>query len=161
MDHIIQPIEIAGSLRCPTVASGYRSTAGFLTTEIISGTNTADVSTDNPWILAELPASDIAGEGEITFGVTCGDLVVMEFEAIDASTDPDFLVEIWILGEGIEIGPISLTQGSAFAGSVEVDLTETACGNLLAITASVTRADTPAEASDGIMQVTANVMSIS
>jgi hypothetical protein len=34
-------------------------------------------------------------------------------------------------------------------------------GDNLAITASVTRADTPAEASDGIMQVTANVMSIS
>jgi hypothetical protein len=158
MNHLIQPILIDGALRCPTSASGYRSTEGFATlTYAISG-NTADPSTD-PWTLAVVDGGYVYSEGEITFGVTCGNLVTINFSSADDSTSPNYEVEIYIYGEGIEIGPIILAEGTPNATGIEIELADAPCGELLAIWATVNRGGAAGEF-EGTLTVTATITAI-
>lgn len=160
MSHLILPIDIEGTKYCPTYQSG-RMTTGVLTSFEVSGTNYAEITTpESPWKLAVLPIGDIAGDGEVSFGVACGSTVLIDFTSQDTSTAPDYAVLINIYVDGVSFGSsFYLFNYAPDSLGFEIDLIDVPCGSIVTLVASATRADlVPGD--DGLLTVTAEVTSI-
>lgn len=161
MSHLILPIDIDGTKYCPTYESG-RMTTGVLTSFEVLGTNYAEITTpESPWKLAVLPIGDIAGDGEVSFGVACGSIVLINFTSQDTSTAPHYAVLISIYVNGVLIvAPFYLFNYDPDALGVEIDLLDVPCGSIVTLVASATRADLVPGDTDGVLTVTAEVTSI-
>lgn len=136
-------------------------TTGVLTSSIVTGINYAEITQpQSPWNLAVLPVGDIAGDGEVSFGVACGDLISIDFTSNDTSTEPDYLVEINIYANGVDLGlSFYLTNNDPDESGISISGLDVPCGSILTIVALAQRPDLviglPDD--DGVLTVTAEI----
>jgi len=152
MNHLIQPIEIEGVTLCPTQMDGRMTTSILTETQIVDGSNFAFISSPVTADLVHLVARGIGSvilvleqeeNGEISFGVVCGDTVTIDLTLSDSSISPDFSVEVSIYLNGVLEGAvISLNQGSPATTRITVNLSDNPCGNTLTLVALAQRTRT-------------------
>lgn len=137
-------------------------TTGVLTSFEVLGTNHAEITTPaSPWKLSVLPISQINGDGEVSFGVACGSTVLIDFTSQDTSTAPDYAVLINIYVNGVSnVAPFDLFNFDPDLLGVEIDLLDAPCGSIVTLVASAVRADLVSGDIDGVLTVTAEVVSI-
>lgn len=152
------PVTIEGTAYPLDYQDGHM-TQGVITEIYGSGIVYEDVSDpDSPWSGIILPVGDLAGQGEISFGVSCANSVEISFAADDTSTSPDFEIIIYVHLNGNVPVPFSLTYAAA-TDNYTVDLSgEAECGNVVTIVAVASR--TEIDSSDGILTLTATVTAI-
>jgi hypothetical protein len=164
--HLIQPIDVHGIPLCPIYQSG-RMTTGVVTESFVTPSLAVLDAPQSPWRLVILPSGDLAGDGEVSFGVACGSTVTLDFTSSDTSTSPDYYIEIYAVVDGEafpSVGVPLTTLTSAGAGDsisgLEIDLSDAACGNVVVLICSASRTG-GGGTDDGTLTVTAQVASIS
>lgn len=135
MNHLIQPVEIEGSLYCMT-QHGVRTTIGLDTNIIVFPTVPAlDLTTNpgSPWD-TYIPGF---GASEISFGVGCGDTVEITIDTVGEPTDPGYpvygmVMDVHINGNTVAQSSNPFTNTSP-SGTVSISLTDEACGNVVTL----------------------------
>tara|TARA_R110000822_G_scaffold72101_1_gene173600 strand:+ start:943 stop:1452 length:510 start_codon:yes stop_codon:yes gene_type:complete len=136
---LISPITIDGTAYCNTCEGG-RSTKGVLTEDILFTSSpeiqTAVITNDcSPWQLMTGSLDDYESynpEGEISFGVSCGTTVNIDFSSSSSggTGDNKYWVAVLIHVDGVNFTTITVYQASP-TGSRAVTVTGGACGSIV------------------------------
>lgn len=138
-NHLISPITIDGTAYCNTCEGG-RSTKGVLTEDILFDSfpeiQTAVVTNDcSPWQLMTGSLGDYQfynPEGEVSFGVSCGTTVNIDFSSSSSGGDEDnnYYIAVRIYVDGVDFTTITVYQALP-TGSRAVTVTGGACGSIV------------------------------
>lgn len=155
MAHLIQPLDIEGTLYC-VMYHGGRATRGVATSIQSTPTAAPDVTdADSPWIAH--PNSTITST-EITFGIGCGNELALSFDTAGTGNgNHTIVIDVYVNG-----GSVSSTSIPAFSttGTATIGLTDYPCGNLITLvitlyaSAGALEADPPLHLAIAITSIT-------
>lgn len=128
MAHLIQPITIDSVAYCCSCQGG-RSTQGVLTQNHANPNGATISNLCSPWVLFTGGESD--DEGEVSFGVSCGTDVEIEFTSTEY-TDSDYTVDIGIYIQGVLDQTISLSETNT-SETVSFTVISGPCGEVVTI----------------------------
>tara|TARA_R110002167_G_scaffold109980_1_gene280166 strand:+ start:189 stop:695 length:507 start_codon:yes stop_codon:yes gene_type:complete len=138
---LISPITIDGTAYCNTCEGG-RSTKGVLTEDILflnyPEIQTAVITNDcSPWKVMTGSLDDYEDyhpEGELSFGVSCGTQVDIDFSSSSTggTGDNDYYSAVLIYVDGVLFTSLNLTQASP-TGTREVTVTGGPCGSIITL----------------------------
>lgn len=132
MAHLIQPLEIEGTLYC-VMYHGNRATRGVATSIECAPTDAPDVSNPaSPWFVE---MNGVATVSEISFGIGCGSEVMMSFET-DGTAVGDYAIIIEAYINGVPDSSVVITDPFT-SGGMTLDLTDYPCGNLITLVMSL------------------------
>jgi hypothetical protein len=140
-NHLISPITIDGAAYC-CACEGGRSTKGVLTEDILFNSypeiQTAVITNDcSPWQVMTGSQSSYQfyePEGELSFGVSCGEEVNLDFvsSSTGGSGSDDYDIDVEVFVDGVSDTTFTMEPSSS-TNSGTITVTGSPCGSIVTI----------------------------